>query len=116
VTVLSFDVAREMAARGAVLLDDKSPGWWRTLVPESIDVEYPDRCVLGSLDPEVGYLAMLYQLDLDPRDHDKLTSHGFDLADEEDDSSAADIRESYARLTDAWRNLIAGRQIEAGLR
>lgn len=108
--VLTYDLARERVARGAALLDERSPGWWRTLVPENVDIRYYERCVLGSINPEVGYLALVYELDLDPKDFDQLVERGFDVYQDEDAS------ESYARVTDTWRNLIAGRQLEAGLR
>lgn len=113
--VLSYDLVRERVAHGAALLDEKSPGWWRTLVPESIDVRYYERCVLGSINPEAGYLALVYELGLDPVDFDELVARGFDVEDEYSSGSESH-RESYARVTDTWRNLIVTRQIEAGLR
>lgn len=118
-TVVSYDVVRERVARGAALLDEKSPGWFRTLVPESVVMHYYDSCVLGLLNPEVGYAGMVDALGLK---HDTETDaegglvwHGFDLIDDEC-AVNPDYRESYARLTDTWRNLIAERQIAAGLR
>ncbi len=114
-TVITYDVVRERVARGAALLDEKSPGWWRTLVPESIDVRYGDRCVLGSLNPVLNYYSMLKQLEIEEESDDDGENaaawYGFNVA-----GDAEDENESYARLTDTWRNLIAERQIEAGLR
>jgi hypothetical protein len=112
-TVVTYDVVRERVARGAALLDERSPGWFRTLVPESIDTRYYDQCVLGSLNPEVGYAGVRNELEVeeDLNDIEGTTVwYGFDVTLDEDGG------ESYARLTDTWRNLIAERQIKAGLR
>lgn len=83
-------------------------------------MHYGQLCVLGQLNPWVGYLGMLYELGLDPSDEAGARSashHGFDLTLEESEVGENHLNtENYARLTDAWRNLIASRQIEAGLR
>ena len=115
-TTLSYEVVRERVARGADLLDERSPGWWRTLVPESIDVKYGNSCVLGSLNPDVGYYTVLAELEISEDDADQegtATWYGFEVTHAE---YVADKMEAYARVTDTWRNLIAERQIKAGLR
>lgn len=115
-TVLSYETARERAARGAALLDQKSPGWWRTLVPESIEMQYNDRCVLGSINRDVGYLGLVRKLEIShelKNVNGTVVWYGFDITlNECDDGNSP----SFARLTDAWRNLIAARQTEVGLR
>ena len=118
---ISYETARERAGRGAALLDERSPGWWRHLYPEGINMMFGDQCVVGALNPDVGYYAMLEELGV--LDEGECTEgtivwYGFDVADDE---FSADVenpaaRESYARLTDVWRVLVAGRLIEAGLR
>lgn len=113
---VSYETARERAARGAALLDDRSPNWWRQLYPESVIMVYETTCVLGSLNPDVGYQGMLDQLNLADNgldEPDTAVWYGFDVANDEVGDGSF---ESYSRLTDVWRNLIARRLIEAGLR
>jgi len=116
VKTVSYETARERAARGAALLDDRSPNWWRQLYPESVIMVYETTCVLGSLNPDVGYQGMLDQLNLADNgldEPDTAVWYGFDVANDEVGDGSF---ESYSRLTDVWRNLIARRLIEAGLR
>lgn len=113
---VSFETARVRAARGAALLDERSPNWWRQLYPEGIVMVYETTCVLGSLNPDVGYMGMLDELGVLDEGEDvegTIVWYGFDVANDEIGDGNF---ESYSRLTDAWRNLIAGRQVEAGLR
>lgn len=113
---VSYETARERAARGAALLDERSPNWWRQLYPESIVMVYETTCVLGSLNPDVGYQGMLNELNLSDNGVDEPGTTvwcGFDVADNEVGDGNF---ESYSRLTDAWRGLIASRQVKAGLR
>jgi hypothetical protein len=116
VITVSYEIARERAARGAALLDERSPNWWRQLYPEGIVMVYETTCVLGSLNPDVGYQGMLDELNLiDTGVNESNTAvwYGFDVADDEVGDGSF---ESYSRLTDAWRCLIANRQVKAGLR
>lgn len=82
---------------------------------------FGDQCVVGSLNPDVGYYGTLEELGvLDEGDDTDGTIvwYGFDVADDEfsHDLEGPAARESYARLTDVWRVLVAGRLIKAGLR
>lgn len=82
---------------------------------------FGDQCVVGRLNPDVDYYDMLEELGVldEGRDAEGTTVwYGFDVADDEFscDLEGLAARESYARLTDVWRVLVAGRLIEAGLR
>jgi len=115
---VSYDLLRERAGRGAALLDERSPGWWRTLVPESIHQAFGATCVVGSLNPDVDYYAMLDELEVQDVAADEpgtVVWYGFDLLDTEYHHTLHGC-ESFSRLTDVWRNLIAERQLKAGLR
>lgn len=77
---------------------------------------YETSCVVGGLNPDVGYTAMLNELDVENRgvyEPGTVVWYGFDVADDEVGDGSF---ESYRRLTDVWRNLIGRRQVEAGLR
>lgn len=118
---ISYETARERATRGAALLDERSPGWWRHLYPESINMMFGDQCVVGSLNPDVGYYAMLDELGVQDEgtcEEGTIVWYGFDVADDEFSHAleTPEARESYARLTDVWRVLVAKRLIQAGLR
>jgi hypothetical protein len=112
---VSYEVIRKRVARGTALLDERSPGWWRWLPPESIDMAYGNHCVLGSVNPDVGYYGMLDELEISDSGSDEpgtVVWYGFDIACDE---YTADSCETYNRLTDTWRGLVGARQSAAGL-
>lgn len=77
---------------------------------------YDTTCVVSSLNPDVSYGDMLNKLDVVNNGVDEpgtVVWYGFDVADDEVGDGSF---ESYRRLTDAWRNIIGRRQIQAGLR
>lgn len=82
---------------------------------------FGDQCVVGLLNPDVGYYAMLDQLGVIDEGTDEegtIVWYGFDVADDEFSYAlnTVESRESYARLTDVWRVLVAERLIRAGMR
>lgn len=40
-------VVEARVARGAKLLDEKRPGWWRTITLKDLDLQDPNQCALG---------------------------------------------------------------------
>lgn len=114
-TTVSTETLKLRANRGVALLDEERPSWFFGIRPESIEMMFSDKCVLGSLEYGLGYLSMMTMLCINDGDKDVENSvvwYGFDIdADELEDSL-----EPYSRLTDVWRNIIAERQIKAGVR
>jgi hypothetical protein len=91
--------------RGAALLDEVQPGWWREIDTARLAMVTCDRCILGQLYGEFG---TGWRVVLSPVRRDwpcNAADHGFTLYDP---------RESFADLTDAWRAEIA-RRVDAGV-
>lgn len=89
----------ERAERGAALLDERRPGWWREIDLGTLDIDSVCNCIAGQLG---GYAETLQALGLDDgAEYD----YGFD------GGSFASVQ----ALTPAWRDLIEKRRAEAGL-
>jgi len=88
----------ERVERGAALLDEKRPGWWRLIDLGRLDIDSDRNCVIRQLGSYVGTVRGLglYYSAAD-------VAHGFQGDD--DDETAA--------LTVAWRDLIGQRLAQA---
>ena len=99
----------ERVQRGAELLDEKRPGWWREIDLSRLDVSSTCNCV-GSQVAGVphGFTVAMEALELDGEE--AFVAHGF-----ESDTNLSDrlFRAEYAALTAAWRDLITGRRLIA---
>ena len=83
--------------KGARLLDERMPGWWRQIDLERLDIDSPCDCVAGQVG---GYTEVLRALGLDDgAEYD----YGFD------GGSFAEVR----ALTLAWCELITARRAAA---
>jgi len=53
------EIARERVARGAALLDEKIPGWFRSVDVDTLQISSCHLCVLGQLSGSTGgnYIA-----------------------------------------------------------
>lgn len=97
----------ERVDRGAALLDEKRPGWWRHIDLDRLDIASACDCVVGQLGDGF-YLGFVV---------DELDLHGTD-----DEALYGLTRESpglggkeYGILTAAWRDLICKRREDAGV-
>jgi hypothetical protein len=95
----------ERVARGAALLDEREPGWWKRIDLGKLDLASTCRCVLGQLwddAPELWFDTGPYKRALDELGlyHGKDEDLGFDRED----------GEHYPPLTAAWRELIEDRR------
>ena len=99
----------ERVQRGAELLDEKRPGWWREIDLERLDVSSTCNCIGGQVaGVPYGFTVAMEALGLDGEE--AFVAHGF-----ESDINLSDrlFRAEYAALTAAWRDLIAGRRLIA---
>ena len=113
------DTYAERVARGAALLDDRRPGWWREDRHRSIDLDELDiddctACVLGQLyrtpDPSLGYDEGLGQLGITARG--EAATCGFIAAD----GLRSEVWQVESdRLGAEWSLLIAGRRDAASV-
>ena len=85
----------EQAARGAALLDERLPGWRGMVRAESLQLRWCSTCVLGQLfgDYERGVHA-LGLTDKEAREYGFYVTDGRKVT-------------LWARLTDAWRKVLA---------
>lgn len=84
--------------RGMEYLNEKFPGWGNVIFPPEVDMEWPERCMLGQLD-EDGFNNYLGKNGLSAIWAEE---HGF-MIREWHNSSA---KEEYRILTEMWRNEI----------
>jgi hypothetical protein len=99
--------------RGAALLDRTYSSWFQEIDLVRLDLEFPDRCVLGQLGGgrANSYYRMLQALNVP---EDVAEYFGFDVEEtDRDDDGLYD--ESYAVLTRRWRQAIRRRLRKAGL-
>lgn len=97
------------AQRGAALLDRIQPNWASRVNPETLDIQFGDRCVLGQVFGD--YWDALSDLGLTHGESDSL---GFGLAAEvglldNDDFSFALRDQCWKALRDEWLTLVQER-------
>ena len=125
----------ERVARGAALLDDKDPGWWRDEGERAIrlgnlEMAEPEHCVLGQRCPVTVLAAFCH---LSPGDEDELsalsaqwwrayTAYAIELSGLDYDSEpsldrwgryhgfSGSIFDEYPGLTAEWIRVITGRR------
>ena len=109
-------------SKGAQLLDEKRPGWWRDIDLLTLDIASRCGCVIG----QVGGLAkaadrgLCYQVVSDRLGvgyYDEIPM-GFEAAATREESGLIRpnaVAAEYAALTEAWRDLIAKRREQAGV-
>jgi hypothetical protein len=91
----------ERVERGAALLDEKRPGWWREIDLDALDIRSGCDCIAGQLG---GYSETILELLPDEEgDEEGEIAHGFD----------AEASPEFAPLTEAWRDLIQQRRESA---
>lgn len=99
----------ERVQRGAALLDEKRPGWWREIDLGRLDIGSSCNCVGGQLSGGLcSFSVTMESLDLDGEE--EFTGHGF----EADGNDHATVEADYAALTVVWRDLITARREMAG--
>ncbi len=112
----------ERVERGAALLDEKRPGWWRDTDLATLDIRSPCGCILGQLGTQLGDEGRLSRfatgLDAVCLDGPEARDYGFDWGVEiSDDAWEAEAERlvggECAALTAAWRDLIISRRTAA---
>jgi hypothetical protein len=110
---MSFEPIAVRVRRGAALLDQVRPGWWRKIATDRLAMDSCDACILGQL--YGGYLRGFWDLTR-PLPADRLisaTEHGFTL-------TLAEQRKRFApdalweELAQCWRAEIVARAAEGG--
>lgn len=96
--------------RGAALLDEKQPGWWRLVDLNRLDISTGCDCVAGQVG---GFPETMRNLDL--LSLEAQVAHGFEADDDaEEDTPLAAVYSAagrdYTALTEAWRDLILKRR------
>lgn len=98
------------AARGAVWLDERMPGWWDIIEVNELNMQDANRCILGQLGSTLAPLANYYDIiefedgcmfpqleTLAGLSGDEVIEHGFDRYDEE-------IMD-FSKIDTAWNDL-----------
>ncbi len=88
----------DAVARGVALLDEKVPGWRERIDIETLDIESPQRCIVGQ--PCGGYETAMRRFGLEPYGRGVGAHYGF--------LSPDNLDWQDQRLEDAWREAIAG--------
>lgn len=88
--------ARECAARGAALLDERRPNWRAGVAVEHLAMRSSFFCVIGQL--YGSFLTGLSELELSMVSSEEVVGLGFDAGRDRD--------EDYARLQAAWEALL----------
>ena len=97
----------ERVERGAALLDERIPGWWKHIDLSRLDVASGCDCVAGQLPG--GYVKVADDLFGPGVTYDSEADHGFEA-----EGFGTDTAE-FAELTVAWRDLIEARRAGAGV-
>lgn len=98
--------AADRAARGAVLLDEKRPGWAAEIDLSVLVLDNACRCVLGQLFAPAGrggppgYWIGLYELLGD--DEDLGVEDGFTITDRQTDAGGGVRAAAFAELDELW--------------
>jgi hypothetical protein len=98
------DVATRVA-KGVALLDERKPGWAGQIDLIKLDVEDPDRCILGQLYPvsEESFWPDGFNQGIDALEIDSGFEYGVDcLPSERFDEQQFD----YVQLTREWKRVI----------
>lgn len=101
--------------RGAALLDEKRPGWWKNIDLGRLDISAGCDCVAGQLD---GFSEMMRGLGL--LSLEAQVAHGFEADDEAGPRTPLSVvydaaERDYRALTEAWRGLIRQRRLAASV-
>jgi hypothetical protein len=111
----------ERVEKGAALLDEKRPGWWRDIDLLTLDIASRCGCVIGQLagitkasDRGLVYEAATRSLGVG---YTAEISMGFEapMTREFGGDRGTAIAAEYAALTAAWRDLITGRRTAASV-
>ena len=114
----------ERVERGAALLDERRPGWWRDIDMDTLDIRSPCHCILGqmgSLLRDDGSLSRFGTgLDMVKLQVFQSADYGFDWsgaggADATWDEIHRLMDAEHAALTVAWRALIESRRAAASV-
>jgi hypothetical protein len=96
----------ERVGRGAALLDERRPDWWRLVDLDRLDIGSPCDCIAGQLYMGGGnyrnWTMVMDSLGLHAEADE--AAHGFD---------GPGLTGDYTALTEAWRTLIARRREQA---
>ena len=112
----------ERVERGAALLDERRPGWWRDIDMGTLDIRSPCRCILGqmgSLLRDDGSLSRFGTgLDMVKLQVFQSAEFGFDWSGSGGAYATWDeinrlMDAEDAALTAAWRDLIGSRRAAA---
>lgn len=103
----------ERVERGAALLDEKRPGWWRDIDLERLNIWSTCDCTAGQ--QPGGYAATMNLLGIGHSAES--AAHGFEPYAPDPDLPIAEfgraIAEECEALTAAWRDLITSRRAAA---
>jgi hypothetical protein len=103
----------ERVERGAALLDEKRPGWWREIDLGRLNLRSGCDCVIGQIGGTLTYSDTVCSLGADRTAEE--VRFGFEAAEvikgDDWDWNVQDAE--YDALTEAWRDLITGRRAAA---
>ncbi len=88
---------RERVLRGAVLLDRKRPGWWKTIDLFALSMSDCSRCIVGQALGQFDELAFEEVLGL-PYETAIATAHGFDKEYPRKHYGHPELREEWVAL------------------
>jgi hypothetical protein len=110
----------ERVERGAALLDEKRPGWWRDIDLDMLDVRSRCGCVIGQLGglTKAADRGLSYQIVSDRLGvgyYDEIPM-GFEAEGTRPPYGEMELLAAeYAALTEAWRVLILARREQAAV-
>jgi len=104
--------ARARVARGAVLLDEKFPGWFRAIDIGTLDLTHACLCVIGQVRGNFYRdISRFTGENIAQSEFPKAEALGFWTAIKNPDGTYRDVADDYRTLQDAWIEAIADRLV-----
>jgi hypothetical protein len=113
---MSFEPIAVRVRRGAALLDQVRPGWWREIATDRLAMDCSGSCILGQLYRHYWHGVQALTRFLPLRERVDVSSHGFNLLMPEQEPAAWGITPDppWDELTACWRAEIAARAGDGG--
>ncbi len=97
----------EAASRGAALLDERNPGWWRRIDLDKLNVRSIHCCPLGQVYGRYGPgIDALKLIRLSDR---SLSGFSIGPVGDYEDVVSPERQAKWAQLTEAWKSIIRAR-------
>lgn len=116
--MLTLEQARERVALGAAHLDIVKPNWFNLVDTDTLKLSSCQRCVIGQLSSHDSFLLGLLEFHIvNDREVEQLVNnnraaaYGFAIYDDQRDAfGVTESKEAFAKLQDAWIEVIAERR------